>query len=183
MSEDKEKKAQIEAMNALVKTGNPSLVKMGLSMMPQEFKDDIKAITNKIHWYDAVVKELIAVYPRLEKWLSREKIKEVVPGSSLTASDAMDTLLKMVNNDREKVVQFFDTIVLDDEALNISMTYLCILPILLDNTAQQNPGITEEELKEGTLQTFITRLHLVPHVEGFPDTPETLYAALKAIFG
>jgi hypothetical protein len=179
---EEEKKAARQAVNALVGTGNPDLIDLGLTMMPQEDKDNIDAIVRKVKWYDDLVKELVAEFPRLEKWLSREKIKEVVPGSSLVASDAMDQLLKMTNNSKEKVVLFFDTIILDDEALNISMVYLCMLPILLDNTIKQYPDVTEEELKEGVFLDFIKRLHAVPHVAEFPATPEALLAAFKAVF-
>lgn len=181
MSEEEDKKAAREAVNALVQTGNPDLIDLGLTMMPQEDKDNIKAIVRKVEWYDKVANHLMATYPRLEKWLTRSKIKEVVPGTSLVASDAMDMLMKLCNEDEQKVVQFFDTIVLDDEALNISMVYLCQLPLLVENTIEQMHPSTEE-MVEGIYSSFMMRLHAVPHVPEFPSTQEALRAALELLF-
>lgn len=181
MENEEDKKAARAAVNALVKTGNKDLVDLGLSMLPQEDKDNLAAITDNIRKSVAYAEELIAEYPRLKQWLSDEKISTVVPGGWFTVSDAIDMLRGSTGDNKEKIALFFDTIVLDDEALNISMMYLCTLPLLLDNFREQT-DLTEDEIDEYIYIDFAEKLHAVPHVKGFPDTPETLRAALRAVF-
>lgn len=180
MTNEQDKKAARAAVNALVKTGNKDLADLGLSMMPQEDKDAIAAIVKKVRHYEKVMADLVQEFPHLNQWLSPEKLEAVVPGSALLAADAMCVLEVLCVERKDKIVQFFDTIVLDDEALNISMGFLAVLPILVDNTRKQT-GAADEEIVEGIYAEFIKRLHLVPHVEGFPDTPESLRTALQAV--
>ena len=182
MSDDKERQAQIAAVNALVGTQNPDLVQLGLTMLPQDHKDNLKAIADNVTQARDFVHALIAKYPNLAAHLSDDAIREAVPGGWLSASDAVNQLRFMTDDDEEKIKRFFETIAIDGATLNISMVYLCVLPMLINNTHKQDPDHTAAELREGIYQEFITRLHAVPHDAPFPDTPNALRAALEACF-